>query len=53
MHLLKTKLENIFVKAINSAGLSLPEGIEIIRTSDRPDLSDFQSNIAMNLAKLA
>ncbi|MDR1009003.1 MAG: arginine--tRNA ligase [Rickettsiales bacterium] len=41
------KLEGIFRAAAN-----IPDGLEVIRPSDRPDLSDFQSNIALALAKM-
>ncbi|MCL2438978.1 MAG: arginine--tRNA ligase [Alphaproteobacteria bacterium] len=43
-----SKLEKLFRGAVE-----IPEGIEIVRPSDRPDLSDFQSNIALALAKIA
>lgn len=51
MNCIKAKLEEIIKGAIDSLGYSLPENSEIVRDSDRPDLSDFQSNIAMALAK--
>ena len=51
MNFVKVKLEEIIKNAINELEYPILENIEIIRDSDRPDLSDFQSNIAMNLAK--
>ena len=51
MNFVKIKLEEIIKNAINELEYPILENIEIIRDSDRPDLSDFQSNIAMNLAK--
>jgi arginyl-tRNA synthetase len=43
-HILKTGIEN--------AGFAVPENAELVRQSDRPDLSDFQSNVAMAIAKI-
>ncbi|MBD5398762.1 arginine--tRNA ligase [bacterium] len=51
MNFIKHKLEEIIMGATRELGYSLPENSEIVRDSDRPDLSDFQSNIAMGLAK--
>ncbi|MBP3615479.1 MAG: arginine--tRNA ligase [Alphaproteobacteria bacterium] len=51
MNNLKNKIEEILVKAISECGISIPAGVQILKNSDRPDLSDFQSNIAMSLAK--
>nr|MCR5506968.1 arginine--tRNA ligase [bacterium] len=51
MNNLKNKIEEILVKAISECGISIPAGTQILKNSDRPDLSDFQSNIAMALAK--
>ncbi|MGN0930020.1 MAG: arginine--tRNA ligase [Alphaproteobacteria bacterium] len=51
MNFIKYKLEEIIKNAVSELGYSLPENVEIVRDSDRPDLSDFQSNIAMALAK--
>ena len=51
MNNLKNKIEVILVKAISECGISIPAGVQILKNSDRPDLSDFQSNIAMSLAK--
>ncbi len=52
MNLLKYEIEKNITKAISDCGFELPENAEIVRNSDRPDLSDFQSNIAMNLSKV-
>lgn len=52
MNLLKHEIKKNIIKAISDCGFELPENSEIIRSSDRPDLSDFQSNIAMNLSKI-
>ena len=52
MNLLKYEIEKNITKAISDCGFELPENTEIVRNSDRPDLSDFQSNIAMNLSKV-
>ena len=51
MNLLKNAIEEILIKAISDCNISIPAGSQILKNSDRPDLSDFQSNIAMNLAK--
>ncbi|MBR1544337.1 MAG: arginine--tRNA ligase [Alphaproteobacteria bacterium] len=51
MNLLKKEIEKILINAIESCGIDLPDGTQILKNSDRPDLSDFQSNIAMSLAK--
>ena len=51
MTTLRSEIENIFLSAIHECGYELPENTQIIKLSDRPDLSDFQSNIAMALAK--
>ena len=51
MNNLKNKIEEFLVKAISECGISIPAGVQILKNSDRPDLSDFQSNIAMSLAK--
>lgn len=52
MNLLKYEIEKNITKAISDCGFELPENTEIVRNSDRPDLSDFQSNVAMNLSKV-
>ncbi len=51
MNKLKNKIEEILVKAVSDCGIDIPAGMQILKNSDRPDLSDFQSNIAMGLAK--
>lgn len=51
MNFLKDKLENLIKQSLNDLGYPILENVEIVRASDRPDLSDFQSNIAMALAK--
>lgn len=51
MNNLKNKIEEILVDAISKCGIEIPAGVQILKNSDRPDLSDFQSNIAMSLAK--
>ena len=51
MNNLKNKIEEILVDAISKCGIGIPAGVQILKNSDRPDLSDFQSNIAMSLAK--
>ena len=51
MNNLKNKIEEILLKAISECGISIPAGVQILKNSDRPDLSDFQSNIAMSLVK--
>ena len=48
---LKKEIEKIFLSAIKVCGFELPENAIVVKNSDRPDLSDFQSNIAMTLAK--
>ena len=52
MNNLKNKIEEILVQAISKCGIEIPAGTQVLKNSDRPDLSDFQSNIAMSLAKL-
>ncbi len=52
MNLIKYEIEKNIIKAISDCGFELSENTEIVRNSDRPDLSDFQSNIAMNLSKV-
>ena len=51
MSLLKDSIEKIFLDSISACGFSLPENVQVLKNSDRPDLSDFQSNIAMSLTK--
>ena len=51
MNNLKNKIEEILVQAISKCGIEIPAGTQVLKNSDRPDLSDFQSNIAMSLAK--
>jgi len=46
-------LERKIAAAIKEAGYEAPDGAELVRASDRPDLSDFQSNVAMAIAKSA
>ncbi len=51
MDFIKNNLEQIVRNALSSLNFPIDENLEIIRDSDRPDLSDFQSNIALSLAK--
>ncbi len=51
MSLLKETIEKIIKDSIIKCGIELPDNIQIIKDSDRPDLSDFQSNIAMIFSK--
>ncbi len=51
MNLLKKEIEQILINAIKSCNIEIPAGTSILKNSDRPDLSDFQSNIAMSLVK--
>ena len=53
MNCLKRYLAGVVGAAIDAAGFAPPENAELVRSSDRPDLSDFQSNIAMAIAKSA
>lgn len=51
MNFIKDTLEKIIKDALTQLEYPILENVEIVRDSDRPDLSDFQSNIAMALAK--
>ena len=51
MNFIKDILEKIIKNALTQLEYPILENVEIVRDSDRPDLSDFQSNIAMALAK--
>ncbi|MDR2098606.1 MAG: arginine--tRNA ligase [Rickettsiales bacterium] len=52
MDFLKERLAKIFRDAVSAAGFDPPAGAELVRPSDRPDLSDFQSNVALALGKI-
>ena len=51
MNPLVALLEKQVAAAVKSAGFELPNDAGLVRPSDRPDLSDYQSNVALALAK--
>ncbi len=51
MNLLKKYIEEIILKSIHKLDFNMDPNANIIEKSNRPDLSDFQSNIAMHIAK--
>lgn len=51
MDFVKNYLKNIISNSLSSLNFQFDDNVELIRDSDRPDLSDFQSNIALILAK--
>jgi arginyl-tRNA synthetase len=53
MNPLMSSLRSIIKHGVEAAGFSVPAGAELVRFSDRPDLSDFQSNVALAIAKTA
>lgn len=53
MNILKNTVEKLLLDAINACGYAdaISSNMQIVKKSDRPDLSEYQSNIAMALAK--
>ena len=53
MNPLIKELSKKIAHAIAAAGYEVPLEAELVRPSDRPDLSDFQSNVSMGIVKSA
>lgn len=51
MNLIKQNIETLFLDALKNLKYDIPENLNLITVSNRLDLSDYQSNIALVLAK--